>query len=382
MTYKDLYVLIPSHSLEDFPTELGDRPAEGLLNAWSVLWHPALVAAADDIPHWHRADDPPSLLAGRLVVVPPACDSMVTSEWINTAREAGMAIVSGVHERSALISAVLEPLDEKPDVPADLVADFIAFGHLHLQTELLTRHMRQFGNIDDDRLRNDATAAARAAVAGDESACRTHLKHCFEMLLESREKFYPVSCYLIDLCLTIPRLAGEPLGHVLDDDTPVNLMGTAEDLAEIVAAHPEYQSTIRDRWQAGTLEIIGGEWAERCSTLLPLDAQVHELDRGRKVLRELFGKAPSTWGRRRYGLTPLVPQLLKRSNYHGALHFVMDDGVYPDEEFAKLLWQGADGATIASYSRIPIAGDSASAFLRFPVRMAESMDHDYVVGLV
>ena len=77
-----------------------------------------------------------------------------------------------------------------------------------------------------------------------------------------------------------------------------------------------------------------------------------------------------------------MPQLLKRHGYTGALHFVMDDGIYPDEEYAKLQWQGADASTVPSYSRIPLAGDSASAFLRFPVRMSESMDHDYVAGLV
>ena len=382
MTYEELIVLIPSHSLEDFPTELGDRPAEGLLNAWAVLWHPALLATADAIPKWHRADDPPAICPNVLAVVPPACDSMVTSEWINEGKAAGMHIVSGVHERGPLIDAILEPLEEAPQIDPDLAADFVAFGHLHLQTELLTRHMRQFGNLEEERLQSDAVAAAKAAAAGDESAARTHLKHCFEMLLEAREKFYPVDCYLLDLCLAIPSLAGVPLAKLVADQTPVNLMATVEDLQQMLRAQPELQSRIRDRWGDQTFEIVGGEWAERCSTLLPLDAHVHELDRGRSALREMFGRTPSTWGRRRFGLTPLLPQLLKRSNYEGALHFVMDDGIYPDEEFAKLLWQGADGSTIASYSRIPIAGDSASAFLRFPVRMAESMDHDYVAGLV
>ena len=40
MTYREVVILIPSHSLEDFPTDLGDGPAASLLNSFSAAWHP------------------------------------------------------------------------------------------------------------------------------------------------------------------------------------------------------------------------------------------------------------------------------------------------------------------------------------------------------
>ena len=46
MAYDDLVVLIPSHSLEDFPTELGDRDAAGLLNAFCVLCNWQVVSSS------------------------------------------------------------------------------------------------------------------------------------------------------------------------------------------------------------------------------------------------------------------------------------------------------------------------------------------------
>src|SRR3989304_4138406 len=73
MTYHDLIVLVPSHSLEDFPTELPEDKAEGLLNAFAVLWHPRLLAAARVLPSWHRADEPPQYTRDRLIIVPSAC---------------------------------------------------------------------------------------------------------------------------------------------------------------------------------------------------------------------------------------------------------------------------------------------------------------------
>ena len=88
MTYDDLTVLIPGHSLEDFPTELGDKPAEGLLNAFAVIFHPVLLATADSLPKWHRADEPPDVRPNRLVVIPPQCDNLVASAWIERARGA------------------------------------------------------------------------------------------------------------------------------------------------------------------------------------------------------------------------------------------------------------------------------------------------------
>ena len=41
MNYTDLTVLLPCHSLEDFPLYHEGAEADGLLAAWSALWHPA-----------------------------------------------------------------------------------------------------------------------------------------------------------------------------------------------------------------------------------------------------------------------------------------------------------------------------------------------------
>src|SRR5437016_1595527 len=60
MFYEDLIVLIPSHSLEDFPAEIGEDDAASLLNSFAVAWHPVLLAGAKVLPRWHRADDPPT----------------------------------------------------------------------------------------------------------------------------------------------------------------------------------------------------------------------------------------------------------------------------------------------------------------------------------
>ncbi len=43
MNFTEVVILIPSHSLEDFPSELSEKPASSLLNVFAVAWHPALL---------------------------------------------------------------------------------------------------------------------------------------------------------------------------------------------------------------------------------------------------------------------------------------------------------------------------------------------------
>ena len=69
----DITVLFPCHSLDDFPTHLRGSEAEGLLSAWTAVWHPALLAAVGKTPIWHRADEPPQECADRLLIVSESC---------------------------------------------------------------------------------------------------------------------------------------------------------------------------------------------------------------------------------------------------------------------------------------------------------------------
>src|SRR3954463_3397308 len=75
MKYQELIVLLPCHSLEDFPTHHEGEDASSLLACWSALWHPELLVAAGKAPTWRRIDAPPSEVRERLIVVPSVCAS-------------------------------------------------------------------------------------------------------------------------------------------------------------------------------------------------------------------------------------------------------------------------------------------------------------------
>ena len=381
MTYHELTALIPCHSLEDFPSDLGEQPAEGLLNAFAILWHPALIASSGVMPGWRRADEVHSVQSDRLYVLPTACNDWVSHGWADDARKSGATVVSGVTERQAMLQQALAGLDSIPEVDPNLAADFLAFGTCYLLTELLTRQMRNFSHVDEVHLQREAVAAAKAAVQHDQTAAETHLRYCFEMLLECRERFYPVDCFLIDLCLVSPKYAGEHLKTRLSQPTPLSLLAPAKDWQEITADDPAIHEQIRERLRGGHLELLGGEWRETATPLLSSQTEIWQLQRGLETFRSLFDRTPATWGRKRFGVDPTTPMLINRSGMSAALHFVIDDGIYPDQEYSKLRWTGCDGTVIDAFSRIPLASDSAASMLRFPNRMSESMDHDQTAAV-
>lgn len=380
MTYRDVIVLIPCHSLEDFPSEQGDASATGLLNAMTVAWHPQLIAATGQLPRWHRADDPPAPEPQQLYLVPDAANGWLPHDFPERARAVESVVVENLSSRDEWAVAALQPLSEE-EVDADLVADFYALGFCWLMVELLTRHMRNFSSIDEIRMQNRTVGAARAVMARDRETAVTHLKSAFEVLLEARERFYPVECYLIDLCLALPDMLDAKFISMLADCPPLNVMVTGADLAAAAEKTPELPAALHSAVAAGRLCFVGGEDRERASPVLPLSSVLSSLSRGSDQFLQNTGTRPTVWGRRRFGLFPPLPSLLTKWGYRGALHVVLDDGIYPDQESTRLRWQSADQSTLDAWSRIPLAADTAVTYLRFPVRLAESMDNDHVAAI-
>lgn len=391
MNRSQVIILLPCHGLEHLPTDLGESDAAGLLNAFAAAYHPALLAASREMPAWRHADDPPHDPAGKIVVVPNASEGWLPHGWGETARAAGAAVVEGLSEREEIVTALLGglevvrgPAGEEsaleagvPHLPMDagLVADFHAFGTAILLLEALTRRMHYYSNLDGGPLRLEIIAAAEAAVGGDGEQARRRLNRAFELLLEARERFFPVNAYLIDLCLVIPRLA-EKLAALLTPLEPTTLLATAKDWEEIAAAQPELIERLKLDWESRRVCLAGGEYREVPISILPVESVLEEFDRGLTAYRNLFGRAPKVWARRAYGFSALLPQILDRSGFTAAVHAALDDGLYPDEEWSKFRWDGCDGVGIDAFSRIPLAADAAASYLRLPGRMAESMEQD------
>ena len=381
MSYQQLIILLPCHSLEDFPVHHEGDDAAGLLAGWSALWHPHLIASAQSIIEWRRMDDPPEELAERLIVIPPLSEQDISTGFIDRAREEGAVVVQGTIDRPTIIAAALEKMDPLPELDEELVADFLALGYCQLQVELLTRQMRYASNLDEIHFQNLAVAAANAAVEGDLDRARQKITACFDLLAEERDHYYSVDAYLIDLTMTVPGTLGTLLQQELDVDVPVNLILSGDLIEQMEADHPRSLEMLKQGIDEGRVGLIGGAGTDRAWPLMPLESLLAELRRGQEVFQQQLGKQVTVFGRRRYGLTPTLPQLLVKSGFVGALHLTFEDGTFPEGSQVKTRWEGADATSIDALARIPLNANLPETFLSLANRLGESMDMDHVATL-
>lgn len=389
MALSKTIVLLPCHSLEDFPLHLDRGEAEPLLAAWTALWHPALLATTGVLPAWYRADFPPEDASGTLYALPAVAEPLIGAGWVSKATGQGGWVVRKFPNRPALLADVRRQLiaaDELPTVAAldssaldqDLALDFMALGYAFLQVELLTRQMRYMSNLDELQLQREAVAGAKAALEGDNQGARRRLQQCFDLLLDARERFYPADNYLLDLTLVADTTLGAQLDRELKQPLPINLLLTGGQVQRLSQERPEAVEALRKRLEDRTAGFVGGEYGQRALPLLPPEEWLRELLDGRRAYHQALGRWPRVYGRLRFGLSPSLPQALQRLQFDAALHFTLDDGVFPQDRQCKTRWEGVDATALDALTRLPVDANDAATFLRLPQILGETMDLDHV----
>jgi alpha-mannosidase len=385
MPIAELAVLLPCHSLEDFPLYYqGDEAAE-LLACWVAPWHPALIAATGKMPRWYRADVPPDDSEGRVYFVSAISARILAAGWTARVEAEGALVIAAQPDRDQMVAQALSRCGiDRSSVAADLAGDFLALGYAYLQLELLTRQMRYLSSIDEPYFENQLVAAARAAVEHGRDAAIEHLQRCFDVLMEARDRFYPVDAYLLDLTLVAQTLIGPALRATLLRDLPASIHLSGQTLERLAEQDPALLDALRQAVSAGNVSVVGGEYEESDLPLAPLLSVVENLEHGRAVYEKYLGQPARVFLRRRFGLSPILPMLLSRAGFIGAVHCTFDDGVFPALGQSKTRWQALDGSAIDALCRIPLDASRAETFLSFSQKLAESMDLDQVatVGLV
>ncbi|HEX4144327.1 MAG TPA: hypothetical protein VHY91_12535 [Pirellulales bacterium] len=404
MMFSDLVVLLPCHSLDDFPSHLEGSDADGLLSAWSALWHPSLVVGAGKAPTWQRVDSPPMEIAGWLLVVPEIAAGQLPVGYVTHARETGATVIQSARSREDILAAAFaasRPAATAPDTPApsdaaptaqeppqaatldsEVVADFLALGFCRLQVELLGRQRHYTSGLDEPAFERELVAAAQSAVAGDVNAARSGLTRCFQFLAAGRQYFYPVDSYFVDLTLVAETTLGAGLTDELNQGQAVNLLIAAPLLQQIAEHHPATWQALTTALARGSVSLVGGEQHEGLLPLLPPECVLANLVEGLRTFERLAARRPRVFGRRRSGLAPALPQILDKLGYQGALHVTLDDGRFPLRVQSKVRWQGDDTSTIDAIARLPCDAAQPQTFLELARRLGEAMDTDHVATIV
>ena len=191
--YSKLLIVLPCHSMEDFPIHHRGHEAANLLASWTALWHPALIASAGSMPGWHQADNPdigfdedliddsvdsaPADSSGVLLtVIPLISESLLDSELLSNLESKQAVVLSDLDSRDAIMERALASnaaatrLAEGLDV--GLVQDFCALGYAFLQVQLMTRQLRYSSNLDETHFSETVVGAAQLATGGDLAKAR------------------------------------------------------------------------------------------------------------------------------------------------------------------------------------------------------------------
>lgn len=388
--FSEISILIPGYSIEDLPTDLAEDDASSLLNAIACAWHPRLLAQSSSLPMLRQAESLYGFPGRRIVLVPRCAESWMPHEWRSVLREQDHVILDRCSSReewlASLESQVAPPSTSHENSSAapreEILRDhFLALGTVLLQLQILSRRRHHFVDPDQFLLQREATAAAKASLAGDEATTRLHLRTCFEHLRDLREKVYPQNCYLIDILVPSESDPPESLERALSEAPSLNLLMSGRELEELRTKAPSLAELLKTRCAAGTLCILGGHHSETRTNLGSMASVISDIERCRVSMAVVLQQTPKHWARRRFGMTASLPTVLNYLGFESALHVALDDGLYPDRERSQFEWQAPDGSMVAAASRIPLAIDSSSGFQRLADRYNESMQDDSVAAL-
>jgi alpha-mannosidase len=404
--FDECSVLIPSATLEDFPTGLSAEEARSLLAGWTVLWHPRLLAQTEQLPTWYRADSPPTPDGPRVILVPdPSFDQLPTDFRRKCdANDQCLWITGG--DRNEMLSGLqidsqapeLAPLEHAGRTLS--VDDFYAAGFTALQIQVMTRRLRYTSNLDELYLQSRMVEAAKAFLARDGRQTADALHDVFDCLAEERDHYFSSDPHLIDLALLTPETLHRAieagwLDELANNDaegdenngrlgTPKNVLLTPE-IANLLSATPPANRTAPEHTPLKSfVDLIANEklgWAggghashpdQPCLDALTIAAATKVFQAGAKAAEDAVGRRPKVYGRLS-GITPadLAPTLLQLG-YRGVIPIDFAAGTgFADE--SKMMLPAGDDQLEALTAR-PIDANNDAEFLSFGARLGEAID--------
>ena len=388
METQSLVLCLPCFGWEDFPSHYRGAEADQVLTGWTGLWHPSLVSWSRQVPEIRHPD---TIAATRpaVVVIPSLADLPAEvggakrgEDEVGGGRQA--IHLAQAEPRDVWVAELIRRLGTDGRVPeSDLVQAFYALGFATLQIQLLTRQMRYACSLDEERFRSTVVDGAEAACAGEADRAMDQVRAAFDMLAQERDHYYPVDVHLINLVLTDPSL---PFSHVMREisqkDVAQNLLVTSRLVADWSVRAESFVPVLQERIRNGSLSCIGGEPAEARLPLWPAEAVVSHFLDGQAEFERLLGVRPTIFGRRRFGLSPTLPQILHQLGYQGVLHFTLEEGQFPQPYQAKSTWQGTAHATIDALSKLPADAAQPETFLYLANQLSQSMDGDHVATAI
>ena len=381
MLPNQITLAIPGDTLWDVPRDLDDQTAGNLLATWTALWDPGLLVHTRSVP---QAKPVEAVLRGNrdpseLVLVPSIAqasnDSVIPVDPLVVCADSSVA-------RGEVIAGLSKSLDLDHPLGTELAADFYAFGFAYLQIELLTRSMHYEPQVVQDSLRDALLAAADAALAGDENSLSTHLEKAYDQLMQSRNHYYPIDFYLIDLMLTAPSVAGPELAEACRESRSSNVLLTGDTLQFMADHQADSLAALRDAWEDQRLTVCGGSQTDAPLKEYMPEELLANLRGGAATIDRHLGRRPTVFAHPCGPMAPLVPGVLYKLGYRGAVMADFAGGKVPNRHSTRATWTGLDNAAIEGLFAEPIDAGSHAAMFGLAKKVQHAMNYDLAASLL
>lgn len=378
-------ILFPCYQWDDFPRSLADRQAAGLLAGWTVLWHPHLLASANQLPAWSRADQPPDKWENVLAILPVASENRFPDQLRERIVSGGGTHLACSPTRRELLLQLQQQNIVPTALPADtadLLDDFFALGYCYLQVQLMTRQLRYATHLDQAIFEDHLLQAARAFQEANAEVTHQMLQSCFDQLGQERDHFYSHDTHIIEIILVAASTLGAKLNAELERPQSINLLINGKLLEKLAEVNPKALEVIRERIKNGTLSIVGGSYSDLAHPLLDADSIRRDLQLGHDTFLKYLDHKPTVFARYKDGITPQFPPLLRRFGYQGSMLFAWESGSYPEATQVKSAWESSDGTAIDTLSGSVVDGSNADSFLGMGTKLGQSLDHDHISTMI
>lgn len=384
------HCLLPAHSLGEIPTQLTPAEADDFLACWTVAWHPAILALQNAPSRWLRAGVDVPEKPYSILFVPQIAKRYLEDNLLRGCAASYTEIFQtdyscqsrreNLWDRALAKWPALHGISQSID--SDLTLDFYALAFAYLQVQLMTRQLRYSSNFSQEPFDENLVLAAKFAAAGNSATAKEHLTICFDLLMQERDRYYPVRPRLVDLVLLAPTTLRESLNQQLEANQALTLLVTGQLTEQLAIINPTALNRIIERQDEGSLVGIGSNFLDLTDPLVSSESVLRQLIAGRETIKKHCGVEPQIYCRRRSGLTPTLPSTLESLEFLGAMHVALDGERVPNGSSVNIRWNGLDGNSIPAHCEPPLDASDASTLVRLAVYLGKQIDSSHTAVAV
>ncbi|MDR2641355.1 MAG: hypothetical protein LBC74_01020 [Planctomycetaceae bacterium] len=415
-----MIILYPGYNFQSLVTDLTENEASEILSAYTALFHPAIFKRLGKIPQWESASGISTNTSVELIVVPYCCEPFLPQDFDNIGENNNVVIIRNLKSRAAIVNEIFSRFDISNNYCNEFVSNFYAIGTTALFVSLLAHHLHYMDSTNDSSVVQalqdiidsvdvggndisqtgttdsaniietqnpvidgnesvDGNTLELSESATDESNSHNLFRDAFERIAETKECYYPVSSYLLDLTLVVKSTLGESFRRFLLGREFVNLFLPASLLDLLPETEPATFKMLQSAASSGKAEFVVDDVSDIPLLLFPILEAADKILQGISIYRERLGISPAVYGRQRAGFAPFLPQILKLAGFKGVLYFAPLDGWYlKQRNQSKMIWRGVDGTKIDALIRYPIKCSTSKEFFNFADNYSELINSDSV----